>query len=249
MSKIILVTGASRGIGNAIVKESLSLSDNVIVYGVARNGDALETLKKEVGGRFHYFVADVSSESDMNAVIQKIVNEQGRLDSVIANAGVLDPVGKVGATGLSSWRKLFEINFFSVVNLVTLALPYLEKCKGSAIFVSSGASTKPYYGWGAYGSSKAAINHLAMTLASENDNIRTIAVAPGVVDTRMQDDIRDKFGPSGMTQEALQRFTDLKEKGELLDPKIPGRVYAKLAIDGIPSELNGEYVRYNDNRL
>lgn len=249
MSKVVLVTGASRGIGSAIVKQLLSQSDNVVVYGVARNGEALQQLKERVGDRFHYSVGDVSSKSDMKLVIEKVVREEGKIDSIIANAGILDPVGKVGDTGLDSWRKLFEINFFSVVNLVTLALPHLEKTNGSAIFVSSGASTKPYYGWGAYGSSKAAINHLAMTLASENDKIKTIAVAPGVVDTQMQDDIRDKFGPSGMTPEALKRFTDLKEKGELLDPSVPGQVYAKLAIEGIPSDLNGEYVRYNDSRL
>lgn len=256
MGKVVLVTGVSRGIGNAIAKQLLSLSDDVVVYGIARNEEALQGLKSEIGDRFNYAVGDVSCESDVSGFVEKVVREQGRIDCVIANAGTLDPVGKVGATDLATWRKLFEVNFFSVVNLVTLALPYLQKAQdGSIILVSSGASTKPYYGWGAYGSSKAAINHLAMTLASENgsdnggEGVRAVAVAPGVVDTQMQDDIRDKFGPSGMTKEALKRFTDLKENGGLLDPDYVGRVYAKLAINGIPADVNGEYIRYNDARL
>ena len=65
--------------------------------------------------------------------------------------------------------------------------------------LSSGASVKPYNGWSAYGCSKAALNHFAMDIASEepSDKVRAVCIAPGVVDTQMQKDIRETLGPSG----------------------------------------------------
>lgn len=249
MKKVVLVTGASRGIGEAIVKNILALDSNAVVYGIARNEDALKSLKDTVGARFQYLAGDITDEDKINELVEKVVLEQGRIDSIVANAGVLEPVAKVGSSSVAEWKKLYDINFFSIIHLINKTLPHLEKSEGNAIFVSSGASTKPYYGWCAYGSSKAAVNHLTMSLAAENKAIKTIAVAPGVVDTKMQDDIRDKFGPSGMTADALKRFTDLKKNGELLDADVLGKIYARLAVSGIPAELNGEYVRYNDSRL
>lgn len=88
-----------------------------------------------------------------------------------------------------------------------------------------------------------------MTLASEEQKIRAVAVAPGVVDTQMQSDIRERFGPKSMTPEALKRFTDLKENNQLLDVKLPATIYANLALNGISDQINGKYLRYNDSQL
>lgn len=103
------------------------------------------------------------------------------------------------------------------------------------------------YGWGAYGASKAAINQFAVQLAGEEPAVSVVAVAPGVVDTQMQQDIRDKFG-ANMTSEALKRFIDLKVNHELLDPVVPATIYANLAVRGF-QYLSGKYLRYNDELL
>lgn len=172
----------------------------------------------------------------------------GSLDSVVANAGVLDPVAAVGKASVAQWRELFEVNLFSVVELVSQALPHLEKSNGRFVAVSSGASTKAYYGWSAYGASKAGLNQLVQAVASENENVSAIAVAPGVVDTEMQRDIREKFGKK-MTPESLKRFTDLHENNGLLPPEVPARVYANLATRGWSSEMDGGYYRVGDKEL
>lgn len=105
------------------------------------------------------------------------------------------------------------------------------------------------YGWGAYGASKVSINHFSQTIAAEEPCVRSISVAPGVVDTQMQTDIREKFGPKYMTTESLKRFIDLKSNNELLDPTIPASIYANLALKGIDKKINGKYLRYNDDLL
>lgn len=102
---------------------------------------------------------------------------------------------------------------------------------------------------GAYGASKSTLNHLAMTIAEENKDVKVISVALGVVDTQMQVDIREKFGQEAITPETLRRILDLKTNNELLESSVPAKIYANLALRGISAALNGKYIRYNDNEL
>lgn len=143
--------------------------------------------------------------------------------------------------------RLFDINVFSIISLVQHALPFLRKSdKGSIIIVSSGAALKGYKGWGAYGASKAAVNHIASTLAVEEEGITTIALRPGVVDTEMQGLIRSN-GQKSM-REDHGKFVELHEKGQLVKPHDPGHVLAALANDP-PKELSGKMVTWNDEDM
>lgn len=190
-------------------------------------------------------VGDVSDPAVLARAIDAAVSKFGAIDSVVANAGVLDPVDAVAHANVDEWKKLYEINFFSVVSLVSQALPHLKKSHGRVVAVSSGASVNPYYGWAAYGSSKAALNHFILLVAAENDDILAISIAPGVVDSAMQKDIREKFG-SRMTPESLQKFLDLHEKGQLVQPEVVAEIYTNLAVEGWSKDINGKYLRYND---
>lgn len=258
MGKIILVTGASRGIGLQLVKTIIEKDDECVIYGVARTEASLQSLQKEYGAdKFMYRACDITDRSQVEALVEEIRNKHGKLDSIVANAGMLEPVKSISqATSehdIKQWERLFDVNFFSIVTLVTLCLPLLKGSPfvSNIVFVSSGASVKPYNGWSAYGCSKAALNHFAMDIASEepSDKVRAVCIAPGVVDTQMQKDIRETLGPQGMTPEALERFTQLYKTSSLLDPKVPAAVLAQLALKGIPDALNGQYLRYNDERL
>lgn len=249
MSKVIVVTGTSRGIGKSIVENILKLEPNAHVIGIARTSEDLEKLKIKYGEHFSYVHGDITDEANQDKLLKLALKGHNKIDSIIANAGVLAPVANVSHFNAKEWKSHFDVNFFSIVSLTSKALPWIEKANGSIIFVSSGASVKPYYGWSCYCAAKAAINSYAMSIASEDKEVRTIAVAPGVVDTQMQVDIRDKFGPKGMTPDSLKRFTDLKDDNQLLPPEVPALVYSRLAVYGIPEELNGQYIRYNDQRL
>ena len=123
---------------------------------------------------------------------------------------------------------------------VKSALPALRKSKGCILLTSSGASLNGYTSWGAYGASKAALNHLAVTLSVEEPDVTSIAVRPGVVDTQMQKDVREKH--SAMRDTDTAQFRDLYKEGKLLRPDQPGNVMAKLVLNG-PSTLSGKFLR------
>ncbi len=123
---------------------------------------------------------------------------------------------------------------------ITPALPHLRKTNGRIILTSSGAATGVYSTWGAYGSSKAALNHLAMTLAIEEPEVTTVSIRPGVVDTDMQIEVRGHYAV--MDEKDATKFKSLHEDGKLLRPEQPGNVMARLAVQG-EKELSGKFLR------
>lgn len=126
-------------------------------------------------------------------------------------------------------------------------MPLLRSAKGRIVFTSSGASLRAYTSWGAYGASKAALNHLAMTLATEEPDITTISIRPGVVDTEMQRDIRE-IHQEHMDQKDREKFNGLYKTGQLLKPEQPGHVIAKLVLTGA-RELSGQFIRYSFKQI
>lgn len=91
------------------------------------------------------------------------------------------------------------------------------------------------------------LNHLALTLSVEEPSVTTISIRPGVVDTEMQRDIREKHN-TAMSEKDAAKFAGLKKDGGLLRPEQPGHVIAKLAVDG-PKELSGKFLNWNDGAL
>lgn len=131
------------------------------------------------------------------------------------NAGTLDPLGRTAAMAgperLAAYKSLFDVNFFPLVSLAAHALPYLKETSdkepgsvpGRIIMVSSGAATGGVAGWGAYSSSKAALNSLVRTLGNEEPDVVTVAVRPGTPNTNMQAEIRAQ-GPDHMLPKELE---------------------------------------------
>ncbi|KAG7193106.1 uncharacterized protein KQ657_001223 [Scheffersomyces spartinae] len=252
MTNVILLTGASRGIGAAIARKVLA-DASVRLVAIARSSDGLQQLVDQYGTeRVGVVVGDISEPMVYQKAVKTAIDQFGQLDVLVLNAGVLDPVAPIGEAVIGDWKRLFDINFFSIVGLVAEALPYLRNAangKGKVIAVSSGASTKAYSSWGAYGASKAALNHYILSLSSEEQPlVEAISVAPGVVDTQMQSDIREVHG-SKMSVEGLQRFIDLKKNNQLVHPDEPAAIYAGLALREWPPDINGKYLRYNDQVL
>ncbi|KAK6463248.1 glucose/ribitol dehydrogenase [Scheffersomyces coipomensis] len=249
MSHVTILTGASRGIGKAIAEILLSTNDNTKLIAVARSGDNLKDIEQKFGSdRVGIVVGDVTDPETTKAAVKLAISKFGQINSVIANAGVLDPVGPIEKTDLSKWKTLYDVNFFAVVDIIQQSLAELKKTNGNIIAVSSGAALKPYNAWYAYGSSKAALNHLIASVAEEETEVKALSIAPGVVDTAMQQDIREKFGKD-MEEKALSRFTDLHKNNELLKPETPATVYVNLALRGWSDEVNGKYLRFDDKSL
>ncbi|KAK9468926.1 hypothetical protein V1512DRAFT_258240 [Lipomyces arxii] len=240
---VILVTGASRGLGACMARQLLSAPISAKVVLVARGEAGLKQISDEFPGQVEYLAGDLASDEVNESAVKLAIEKFGKLDGIIFNAAVLDPIAKVGKADMAAWRKLYDINFFSLVATMKIALPYLKKTKGKVVFISSGAAHHYFYGWGAYGSSKAATDHLAATLAAEEPDISSVSLDPGVMDTEMQVALREKHG-SEMAAQEHDRFLKLKSEGGLSPPEVPGNVAVNLVLKARP-EVNGKAYRFD----
>jgi NADP-dependent 3-hydroxy acid dehydrogenase YdfG len=116
-SPVIIVTGASRGLGEAIVSYLLGHSNSKLFL-VSRTEEPLAALKEKNPKRVDYLAADMADDHTAAKIIKKVIEVYGRIDSVVVNHGVLDPVAKVADANIEAWRKAFDINFFGAVSLV-----------------------------------------------------------------------------------------------------------------------------------
>ncbi|CAE7203649.1 unnamed protein product [Rhizoctonia solani] len=241
-SPVIIVTGASRGIGLAVVGALLnSYKARVVTLSRTRTPE-ISALASEHQDNLALLEGDVTQEQSAHSAVDLAKSRFGRLDGVILNAGSLDPLARIDSpeSTAESWKSLFDVNFFSLLHLIKAGLPLLRESRGRVIFVSSGAATKGIAGWGAYNASKAAMNSLARTLANEEKDIVSVAVRPGVADTEMQSQIRSR-GLASMTPEEHSIFVALHAGSQLVKPEDTGHVIAGLSIGAKP-ELSGTFV-------
>ncbi|KAF2814405.1 NAD(P)-binding protein [Mytilinidion resinicola] len=243
--KVVILTGASRGIGLAIAHFLLKQKCNLVV--VARSKEPLEALRKEYPDQVQVLAGDLSDFSLGHQAVELATSTWSEVDALILNHGVLDPVKRVSDTDAEEWRSSFDVNVFSVVALVKAALPALRATHGRIIFTSSGAAVSSYSTWGAYGASKAVLNHMASTLATEEPKVTTLSVRPGTVDTEMQREIRE-LHHRAMDKKDAEKFASLHSSGTLLKPEQPGHVIARLALDA-PNDLSGKFLNWNDKDL
>ncbi|KAG0344047.1 hypothetical protein BG004_004772, partial [Podila humilis] len=152
----LIVTGASRGIGRSIVLLAIQ-KQNANVIGVARSKESLEQLAHHIEqdlhlkDRFKFVVGDITQEETSKEALSLASNSwNGQVDSLVLNAGVIEPIEPIATASLEGWKKLFDVNFFSIVDFVQKSLPALRKSKGRVILVSSGAATNVYHAWGPY---------------------------------------------------------------------------------------------------
>ncbi|KAF2852848.1 short chain dehydrogenase-like protein [Plenodomus tracheiphilus IPT5] len=245
---VVIITGASRGIGLATAHHLLSTSPSTKLLVIARTRASLEELQQQYSSsRVEVLAGDISDPSVAPKAVDLAMSRWGRLDALIVNHGSLDPVKKVAESGVGEWRNAFDANVFSAVGLVQAALPSLRASHGRIVLTSSGASISAYQGWGAYGAGKAVLNHLALTLSVEEPDVITVSIRPGTVDTEMQREIREVHHER-MSEGDKKKFSELKQAGRLLRPEQPGHVIAELAVRG-GKEFSGKFLSWNDELL
>ncbi|KAM7208920.1 hypothetical protein V8F20_000798 [Naviculisporaceae sp. PSN 640] len=244
-SKVIIVTGAGRGIGLAIANYLLKSSHKVVL--ASRSEPELQQLKNQFPSQVVYLAADLTAPEAASRVTELAIQSFGRIDGVIINHGVLMPIARIADASIEEWKSLFDANFFSAVAIAKEVIPHLRTSKGSLIFTSSGAALKGYAGWGAYGSSKAALHSLVQHIAVEEPDIAAISVSPGRVDTDMQKQIREK-GSAAMAEKDYAGFVTAFDEGKLNKPEWPAEVIARLSLEG-KQELSGKYIVWNAPEL
>jgi NAD(P)-dependent dehydrogenase (short-subunit alcohol dehydrogenase family) len=190
-NKAVLITGASRGLGAALARELARRGARLAL--VARGGEALERVAGEIraaGGEAHAIAADVGSKDDVYAIAGTAAALVGDVEVVVHNASTLGavPLPLLLDLACEDLERALEVNVVGPFRLTkALAGSMLLRGHGLVVHVSSDAATSAYPTWGAYGASKAALDHLSRTWAAELDGtgVRFIGVDPGEMDTQM----------------------------------------------------------------
>lgn len=244
---VVLLTGASRGLGLAILRLLLSGSSSAsAAFPACRVATISRTLTPELSALqasnpcdLVCIQGDVTSASVNAAAVSTALSKFGALDSVVFNAGVVS-TQRIATLSPTSFAETLNINTVSLVTTLGAALPALRKSgRATAVLVSSGAATGNTAGWAAYNASKAALNAIARTLANEEEGLAVFAVRPGVVDTDMQTLLRDS-GKEAMKEAEMERFLALHREGKLLRPEQPAFTIAALAAKASRVEPKGE---------
>ena len=188
MTKRVLVTGASRGIGRAICLRLASQGAEIAACGSAHvdDLDAVIAEAAKQGGRVVPLLGDLADAATPARLVEQAVAALGGLDAVVSNAGVSRPSTLVNLT-LEDWDFLLAVNTRAPWLLAKAAYPALRESRGSFVSVASMSGGQPYPGMGAYSPSKAAVLMLVRTLAQEwaADGIRVNAVSPGLIHTSL----------------------------------------------------------------
>ena len=208
---LVVITGASSGIGRAMARRLASQGQTVVAIG--RRAVPLEALAASAPD-IEACVADVATEGGQAAIVAAVSQRPVRW--LIHNAGVLEPVGPLLSQDAAAIRGSLAINLEAPIALTRQLLPVMES-GGRILHVSSGAAHRALAGWGAYCISKAGLYMAYEVLRQELDGtgVAIGTLRPGVVDTPMQTLIREQ---SIEDFPAVERFRALKSAGELSDP-------------------------------
>jgi NAD(P)-dependent dehydrogenase (short-subunit alcohol dehydrogenase family) len=224
--KIALVTGAGRGIGQAIALAFAREGASVAV--TARSIVELEQTAaqaRSLGVECLPLPADVSREDEVHRVVDEMIRAFGKVDVLVNNAGVQGPIGPLVENDADSWIRTLQVNLFGTFYCIKAVLPHMmARRMGRIINLSGGGATAPRPCFSAYGVSKTAILRLTETLAEELRpfNIQVNAIAPGAVNTRMLEEILEAGDTAGPELELARRR---QESGG-----VPAELPARLAV-------------------
>ena len=186
-NKTVLITGASRGIGADTAR--VFASQGADVFLLARSEGAINALADELGEKAVALACDVARFGDVNAAVKAAVDKTGRLDVVINNAGLIEPVSRMSESDPEAWGEVIDVNLKGVYYGMRAALPIMQKQgHGTILTISSGAAHGPLEGWSHYCSSKAGAAMLTRCAHKEHgeEGLRIMGLSPGTVATEMQ---------------------------------------------------------------
>ncbi len=240
--KTAIITGASRGIGEATALELAAKGAQVFL--TARSREAIEAIAAKInesGGKAAYLASDMSRYLGVETVVRRCVETFGSLDILVQNAGVIDPIARITDSDPRAWAKTMETNLNAVYYGLHAALPIMEKQgAGLVINLSSGAAHQPLEGWSHYCAAKAGSAMLTRQahLETEGSNICVVGLSPGTVATDMQ----VKIKASGINRVSELALSDH------YPATWPARAIAWLA-EGAAADYCGEEVALRDETI
>jgi NAD(P)-dependent dehydrogenase (short-subunit alcohol dehydrogenase family) len=240
--RAVMVTGGGRGIGAAVAR---AFATDSAVFIVSRTEHELQEVAGSIadaGGLAGYAVADVATEEQVRAAVRRCTQRFGAPDVLVNAAGVYGPIGPAWDLDTDAWWRAQEINVRGTLHGCAAVLPaMIERRRGRIINFSGGGATSPLPRFSAYAASKAAVVRLTETIAEEvrGFGITVNAIAPGAVDTTLQDDVLHAGDRAG---ELHDRIVRLRESGE---GGVPPELAASLAVflaSDIAAPLTGRLI-------
>jgi NADP-dependent 3-hydroxy acid dehydrogenase YdfG len=215
--KVVIITGASSGMGEAAAKHLTTLGAAVILG--ARRTDKIGKLAKEIqekGGESLAVTVDVTNLEQVKHLVDTVVQKFGRVDVIINNAGIM-PLSPMDRLNVEEWNTMIDVNIKGVLNGIAAVLPYMKEQRfGQIINTSSVAGHKIFGGSAVYSATKFAVRALTEGLRMEVKpyNIRTTIVCPGAVKTELLEHIseadiqqanKDYVGEVGISPDSFAR--------------------------------------------
>jgi NADP-dependent 3-hydroxy acid dehydrogenase YdfG len=214
-AKSAIITGASSGIGQATAKELASRGFSVML--AARREDRLVELKKEIeeaGGQAFYKVTDVTSAEEMKALAEAAIEQFGRIDVLVNNAGLM-PLSYMNKLKIEEWDQMVDVNIKGVLYGIAAVLPHMEtRGEGHIINISSVAGHDITPGSAVYSGTKFAVRAITEGLRQELSpemNIRATIISPGAVATELTDKITDQDILDGFASGSPMKFLEAED--------------------------------------
>lgn len=201
-NKVVIITGASSGIGEETARVLAANGAKVILS--ARREDKLKKLADEIGESAAYLASDVTSLEDMNAVVALAKEKFGKVDVVFANAGIM-PAGNMSELKVKDWNAMIEINIKGVLNVMAAVLPEFTAQKyGHVIATSSRAGLMSVPGNAVYSGTKHFVRAMLDSFRSESiregTNIRTTTIYPGAIKTELLNTVAESAAKDMVSQ-------------------------------------------------
>jgi len=235
--KVAIITGAGKGLGRASAVEMAREGAYLVI--LSRTSPEIEETSRmieEAGGEVLPLKADISRATDVEEAVDKALSRFGTVDILMNNAAVIGPVRPLYEVDEKDWDMCMDINVKGYYLFSKAVIPHMIRQKrGKIINLTSGLGVMAMPLFGGYSIAKAGVIHLTKILAEElkPHNIQVNGLDPGVMDTKMQEDLRN-LGPEVLGDAIYAEFSGYKEKGIL---KPPERV-AKLAVFLASEESN-----------
>ncbi|GMA08585.1 putative oxidoreductase Lmo0432 [Tetragenococcus halophilus subsp. flandriensis] len=200
--KVVIITGASSGIGEATARLLASRGAKLVLG--ARREDKLQALTQDIkndGGQAVYQVTDVTNVDDNKKIVELAKSSFGQVDVIFLNAGLM-PNSPLSALKSDEWNQMVDVNLKGVLNGIEAVLPeFKEQKSGHVITTSSVAGLKAYPGGAVYGATKWAVRDLMEVLrmesAQEGTNIRTATIYPAAIRSELLETITDEETAEG----------------------------------------------------
>jgi len=242
--KTAMVTGGGRGLGRAT---ALALAERgARVAALARTLDEVEETARQIRqqygvGRSMAIRADVTREEDVTAAFSTLRKRWGHVDILVNNAGAMGATKPLLSLSLAEWQQAINVNLNGAFLCSREAFRDMaQRRSGRIVNVSSDSAAIAVPSLGPYSVAKAAVEHFTRLLAAEGALVGVVAVCvrPGILDTRMQEDIRSRPAEA-IPPELRAVFAAYKQKGMLLSPERPAQIIAYLC-SGPAREINGQ---------